>query len=517
MSSTLAASDQRTDTRDGSGPWPTPWAVLLGIFAVSVLALWPTWLSLHGFWLESSRYSHGYLIVAIIAYMLYCLRPRFAAAPASPSLVGLAGLAGLLSVWTIANLGSIQAIHQILLPAILWLAALSVLGWRLAGVLLLPIGYLYLAVPIWESGNFVLQNLTVHAVEFALAVVGIPAFISGNFVSLPAGTFEIASGCSGLHYLIISFAIALLYAWLYVKRVRTSALLVGLVVFIALLTNWVRVFLVIVAGHVTDMQHYLVTEDHYTFGWILYGIAMLPLLWVSRRMDWQAPEETTGNLTKAPARRASAPALGMFACVTALLLASSAIIYAKMPAIDDLAADVQLPGERDGWVRGGALTDWQPVYSGNSAEVQANYARGEQQVSVYANVYLAQSQGKELIGYENRIQGPEDSWRPVELGLEQLTFGQDGSMPFRKLHLVARNGAQRVVYFRYNVGGRFFTSDLHAKLYYGLAVFAGRPEAGVEIVSTRCQDDCSTARDIVQDWLNSYATGHQLVVGANNE
>lgn len=513
----MAASEQRTDTAYGSASWPTPWAVLLAIFAVSVLALWPTWLSLHGFWLESSRYSHGYLIVAIIAYMVYRLRPQFAGAQASPSLLGLAALAVLLSVWSIANLGSIQAIHQILLPAILWLACLSVLGWRLAGILVMPIGYLYLAVPIWESGNFVLQFLTVHAVEFALAVVGIPAFISGNFVSLPAGTFEIASGCSGLHYLIISFAIATLYAWLYVKRVRTSILLVGLVVFIALLTNWVRVFLVIVTGHVTDMQHYLVTEDHYTFGWILYGIAMLPLLWVSRRMDWQTPDDSDTEFTTAPPRRTSAAALGMFACVVGLLLASSAVIYAKMPSLDDVAAELRLPGDRNGWVRDDAAADWQPLYTGNSGEVLASYIRGEQLVSVYANVYLAQSQGRELIGYENRMEGQEGSWRSVESGVLELGFGEDGSRPFRKLRLVARNGAQRVMYFRYNVGGRFFTSDLQAKLYYGLAVFAGRPEAGIEIVSTDCLDDCSDAQDVVQEWLNSYATGHQLVVGSNNE
>ena len=47
------------------------------------------------------------------------------------------------------------------------------------------------------------------AVRVLLRTVGIPAYFDGLQFQIPAGSFEIAGGCSGLHFLIVALAIAL--------------------------------------------------------------------------------------------------------------------------------------------------------------------------------------------------------------------------------------------------------------------------------------------------------------------
>ena len=44
------------------------------------------------------------------------------------------------------------------------------------------------------------------------------------------------------------------------------------------LTNWCAFFIIVVAGHLTDMQHHLVTDEHYSFGWYMFAGMMADLL-----------------------------------------------------------------------------------------------------------------------------------------------------------------------------------------------------------------------------------------------
>ena len=62
-------------------------------------------------------------------------------------------------------------------------------------------------------------------------------------------------------------------------RAKTIAVALAL----ALITNWVRVYTLIIVGQYSDMQHYLITTDHYMYGWVLYGVAMIVFFWYVRR------------------------------------------------------------------------------------------------------------------------------------------------------------------------------------------------------------------------------------------
>src|SRR5690606_30850662 len=98
----------------------------------------------------------------------------------------------------------IQTGHQVLLPVLIWLAVAGTLGWRAAFVTTFAVGYLYFAIPVWGVVNSLLQSLTTQVVGWLLHLTGVVATIEGNFIHLPVGTFEIAAGCSGIHFFIVA-------------------------------------------------------------------------------------------------------------------------------------------------------------------------------------------------------------------------------------------------------------------------------------------------------------------------
>src|SRR5690606_30072698 len=107
-----------------------------------------------------------------------------------------------------------------------------------------------------------LQALSTSAVTFALSVSGLIAHIEGNLITIPAGRFEIAEGCSGMRYVMVSLALASFYGLFWY---RTWVARIGLLVLagvVSMVANWIRIYTLILIGHLTEMQHYVVAESH---------------------------------------------------------------------------------------------------------------------------------------------------------------------------------------------------------------------------------------------------------------
>ena len=484
----------------------TPWVLVVVLLGLSTVFLWPTWQTLHGYWPESTRYSHGHLVVLISAYLLYRLKPVLSNAELQPALWALLPLSVFIFIWLVAVLGSIQAIHEIVLPLILWTMCLTVFGWKVARRMGLAIGYLYLAIPIWESGNFILQWATVQAVDIGLLLFGIPAFIDGNTVHLSVGSFEIAGGCSGLHYFIVGIAISVLYGSLYLRSMRKRVLLVIVAIALALLTNWLRVFIVVYAGHVTDMQHYLVAQNHYYFGWVLFMFAMIPFILFARSMEDEESEPARSDSDE------NIPAAVVWSyririavsSSVVLLITASAITFARMPAIEQGQWELSLPTSQGEWaVAAQDSPAWQPFYKGTVAEALRAYTSREGTVTFYANLYRGQTQGNELIGYENHIEGME-TWTIARSVDHEIEAGGGQTWRVRESLLRSKDDATRILYYWYYVDERNLAHGLLTKLNYGFKAILGVPDTGVQVLSARCQGDCDDARQLIEAWLDVY-------------
>lgn len=478
------------------------------VLATGVAALWPTVLSLVGYWEDTDNlsYTHGYLIAAISAWLVWRSRARLNTITLHPSWLAVGATAVLGGVWYLALISGIEVGHQVLLPAILLAAVAGGLGLRAAAVVAFPVGFLYFAVPVWSLINGQLQALTTLGVSFMIRATGLPAYIEGNFVHIPSGTFEIAGGCSGLHFFIVALAIAALYGELDRDRLRNRLLLVALAALMAIVMNWIRVYTIILNGHLTDMQGFLVQVDHYYFGWALFAVLLVLFFWIARRFVPLAVEASAAAM---PATALPAPGVSVAGVIATLVVLAvgpglNALANARAAA-SDVPTALEMPAGVGGWQgpdwSGGT---WRPSYPKADAEAQAEYRLGDQWVSAYANVYASQSQQRELVGSVNNILGAT-GWQRVEKVLRPMDT-TEGAAEYVEITAAAPGDARWIVGYLYVVGDRTLTGDITSKLYYGVAVLAGRPQSGVVAAAARCADDgCDAASAAVHEFLSTHA------------
>jgi len=252
--------------------------VLVSLFNLPILVtLWR-----HGF--DDGTYSHAYLMPFISLYLYYLLAQtgklsfRRQYSVTALTLLVLSCFALYVSSNAQISIGYWFSLLAVLITSI------NVI-YRTNVYILFPAAFLIFILPFWGILTPLLQNLSVNAVTFIMSFTGVPTFVEAQFITIPAGVFEIAGGCSGLRYIIVSLAISSLFIFLYIKNPKKSLLFFSVAVLGALITNWIRITLLILIGEYTDMQSSLM-DDHNAFGWYLYiPFMMLLFLWGNRISD----------------------------------------------------------------------------------------------------------------------------------------------------------------------------------------------------------------------------------------
>ena len=404
--------------------------VLFIIAAVTAL-YWPTALSYSIAWTDFNNLgnTHGYLIVVMCLALLYLRREEFVAAAPRVSPLACVALAVVSMAWLVAYRASIQTLHQLLFPIVLWTAIYAAFGRAVARSCLFAMGFLYFAVPLWGYVASPLQALTIVATRLILRLIGVPVHFDGILVQIPEGTFAIEGGCSGVHFLVVALAIAAYYGALHRDRLHNRVFLLALAAALALLTNWIRVSTIITAGHVTDMQSYLVRVSHYGFGWAVFALAMSGFFLIASRIALHARDIASVPVSAPPAVRMWPSVLGLLLLFAAMGL-GPALAWAA--ARGDAAA-VAAPGlarrvsDWDGPLA--AASRWRPLFIGADWEIFALYRRGSAEVEWYTADYVFQRQGKKLLGYDNSILGANAF---AVLGEDVVTAG---AQRFVDLHL----------------------------------------------------------------------------------
>jgi exosortase len=451
-------------------------AILLGTF----VALWPTTLSLAVRWTDTVNraYTHGALVVALCCFLIWHQRDALARVVLRPSWIALVPGLALGVAWLILLRAGIQVGHQALLPLIAFCAIWAAFGRAAMRCLWLPVLYAFFTVPVWDVFNPSLQWLSAFAVRGLLSLADIPVYFDGLNFQIPAGVFEIAGGCSGLHFFIVGIAIAVFYGELHRDRLATRMRLVALAVAFALVTNWLRIAIIIVAGHLTDMRHYLVSGEHYSFGWAMFAVAMTIYFLIVRR--WEAGGAGTAPVT--------APDYTLAPAGVALAVATLAVPGLWQVFDTNRAPSSSAPGPV-------AVTRWEEVAArsepraaefrdADASEERTFMVNGEP-VDAFRGVYLFQEQGHEISGYGNRPQGPD-------LRIIANTVSADGK--WREMKARYQPDDDWLVWYAFRVGDHREVDALRSQLRYGVASLSGDPVTTVLVLRTRCVPDCGSAR-----------------------
>lgn len=268
---------------------PAPLLLAAGLLAGAGATLWAYWTTLGEAaqrWAHDPQYSHGYLVPAFAALLLWLRRQRLDRAAVAPSWWGLpvllAGVAARLA-GTYFSLDWLEAVALLPCAAGLCLAAGGRAAWRWAWPAVL---FLFFMIPLPHrvavAAAEPLQRLATVASCYALQTLGLPAVPEGNVILLNDVTIGIVEACSGLRMLVVFFALSTAVALVIRRPLWERLVIVGSAVPIALFSNLVRITATGVL-HETAGSDFANDFFHDVGGWLMMPFA-LALLWVELKV-----------------------------------------------------------------------------------------------------------------------------------------------------------------------------------------------------------------------------------------
>jgi exosortase len=231
-------------------------------------------------WWVNPDYSHGFLIVPAVAYLLYEKRQEIAALPVRPSVAGLAIAVFSQVVHLVGFLGAEFFLQRLSLLMLVAGMVVFFLGWRHLWATIFGFVLVALAIPlpqiIFNQIALPLQLLASQVAEVFLNLAGVPVFRDGNVLQLARQTLNVTEACSGVRSLISLFSLGLMGAYFVPMKTWAQLLFVGSTVPVAIFTNAFRVF---ATGLLAIWFGPKAAEGFFhTFsGWVMFLVAMVIL------------------------------------------------------------------------------------------------------------------------------------------------------------------------------------------------------------------------------------------------
>ena len=458
------------------------WLTALALCALLAI-FWPTFVSIAAIWERSETFAHGYIIFPISAYLIWQRRAELLAVDYRPDWRAALLLPALGSGWLLAHAGGVQVIEQYAAVASIPLIVWGMLGWRAVRTILFPLAFLLLAVPFGEFLIPPLMNFTADFVVTALQITGMPVYREGTFFTIPSGQWSVVEGCSGLRYLIASFTLGTLYAYLTYRSAKRRIIFSLLSILVPIIANGLRAYMIVMIAHLSDMQLAL-GVDHYIYGWVFFGLVMLLLFWIGAFWREDEAPETEKIASTAPGRAversAFIKAIALMIAVTLPWALYAHFLDARSAVKVEVAIPAPVPAK--GWqAQTTPLADWKPHYLNASAEWLGTYTREGKTVGVYVAYYRTQHQGAELINSQNiMIPQKHPVWNNMGESARPVAVG-GASVPVTQTLL--KSNSQRLLIWEWDrINGRHMNNIYLGKMRLALSKVLGLRDDGASIV-----------------------------------
>lgn len=499
---------------------------LNGLLLVSIVLLILLYASslpaFYSIWTDDNNpgYSHGPILLLVVVYLLFKQwRIVHRQLLLQLSWFGTMGLFAVSLLWGLARLGNIQIVELLSVIFMLVMLFWALLGIRQSRVFILPILLLLLAVPTWDFLNIYLRTFAAASVPQILSAVGIPAVRDGFDMIVPAGVFTVDAGCSGLNQFIVACVISLLYSYLIKANVRLGLLLLGIAMILAVVANILRITIVVSAGQLTEMQHYLVTREHVSLGWVVFALVMLIFFTLSARLErfcvglGSTPTSASAHVPIGDASdrrtgtRSRIVAFGMLIPGLLGMLAGPLLVYiCRAKPIETGVA--HWPSAVAGWVAKPYSEDWKPVFRGADLQYSMIYEDSAlNTVYLHAFHYIQQTQGKEAVSDANDIS--DAFWRETLLAVGDQGLSE---LSVREHKLRSSIGRERIVWSWYYVDGMRIADPRTAKIKNIIGILKGTPAITSFVLATDIKGSQSQAQDVLKTFLEGPAVEMETVI-----
>ncbi len=489
--------------------WKSALSLLLIGCGAILYSYWDTFGRLFALWNDvEGEYAHGWLIIAVVLFLVWDKRhtlsrmqPRLDIRPVA--LIPFFGF-----FWLLGSLVDTNLVQVVSVLLIMMLFVWFSLGYKVTKELLFAMLFIFFATPAWLPLQMPFQVITVHAVHQMLMLAGIPVIRDGYLLTIPEGSFAVLEACSGLRYFLVAFALSTLFSYLNFYSFKIRLLYVLLFLMASLLANWLRVFVVIYAGHLTQMEHAYI-QDHANLGWYIFLVMVALLYWFGYKYlaKWdtvptEKEQETvpvaTGRLLTSQPTKAAALLLVSVLLITPPVLSDYLRSNNQIPL-----SNVNMP-DIEGWAMPSEFPKQLllPDYKGADFTIGAVYQGATADVQAAVAYYSSSKPGARLIDYTNRI-ADGANW-------SQLTSEKDYSrlsVHVKEVTIRSGTGGDRLAWYWYRVGGRVSTEKYQAKLFEVLGVLTGRPDAALIVISAGYDVNPDEARSILTSFYEEANAG----------
>jgi exosortase A len=490
------------------------------LLVVCTLALYfDTASAIVSIWWRSETFTHGFLVVPIVLWMVWRQRSRLSHLQPQPNAWGLAALVLVGFGWLLGDLVAVNALTQLAFVTMLVLLVPAVLGLEVTKALLFPLAFMFFAVPFGEFALPTLMQWTADFTVMALRLSGVPVYREGLQFIIPSGSWSVVEACSGVRYLIASLTVGTLFAYLNYQSTRRRVLFIVVSIIVPVIANWLRAYMIVMLGHLSGNK--LATGvDHIIYGWVFFGIVIMLMFVIGAR--WSEPEPsvsaadidsvTLQKPVQLGAHGAARPRFELFALVTALILALPlagrfALQHGDEGAPMQLTAPTRLSPD---WVADNGLPPvFRPAFQNPSANINTTYAKGNDRVALYLGYYRHQNYERKLASSENVLVPSKDPlWAQVASSTRNITFDsiptsiREGEL--RKLSQSTGSADERLTVWQvYWVNHTLTASDAKAKAYGALQRLLGRGDDSAVVILYTAKGDGEAGAQRLQAFVQA--------------
>ncbi|WP_367871100.1 exosortase/archaeosortase family protein [Luteolibacter sp. Populi] len=289
--------------------WPGP-AICAGIVAIYYAVVGGFGIGgnvspfywLNSAWNKETRYEHGFMVPIIMVGLIGWQWKNLVrlAREGRGSLLGMPMVVlGILFFVASHRCGQPRlAIGG--LPMILWGAALYFWGWQVSRLLLFPLFFLWLAVPMpeFQQATVKLQLMSTQLAKWGAELFGVDVFVSGTKIFSATRSWEpleIDEGCGGIRSLMALIMISSVWAYLAKVSLWKKAILLLSAFPLAIFGNMLRLTSIFVIGEYGSPEFARKTWHDWSGLLIFYPISLCLLLLVhsilEQGLPWRKPKK----------------------------------------------------------------------------------------------------------------------------------------------------------------------------------------------------------------------------------
>ena len=488
----------------GSATSRSAWFSLLALCAILVL-YFDTFASMVRIWYTIDTFTYAFLVFPISIYLIWQERDRLRQLHTLPSVIGLISLCALSMLWWLSNTVGVQVVGQLAVVAMISATILTFMGPVFTRAIAFPLVFLLLAVPFGEFLTPYMIDFTATFTVETLHALGIPVNRDGAYFHIPTGSYEVAKACSGIRFVIATFALSVLLSHFFFERFARKLAFIVLAVVLALAANGIRATMVVLLLHMTDMD-IAAGQDHEFVGWLVYLVLMVLLLALGRKFQDRTYDESpvTGYVGEAQKNSAA------FLLLAALAIAVGPVFYlaGQMPRQGANDEAPRFPVATTGWItKEFADPEWQPAFSGFAGMRTGSFYTDAGRVDLAIIRYLGQRQGGEISNASNSVVEPE-SWKIMAERTFAVELGESESIALQEVSARHRaDGYVRLVWYWIEVNETPVYGALQTKwAEIKSAITLTQSRSSAVILSANIGQSSTATRQLLQDFVREYYT-----------